>query len=347
MDWSSFFKLTDKASIDLLKVRLTTPGDPMRLREALGPFLTDILARLVVYDGLLLDAATEETFQNPLSSEAARIVQIRFESDIYQTAADSVFRFLTALKRTSADLAPLFNSDALFFGDLKSYTDRVARGFHGLGSTIGDSNLSAPRALFYLELSRQIGLQLFLSYEKRDLLKNLGKMLWGDAFAIVAGVVDKTVMKDHTAETAIQDVRLQTPAVVDLVIRRAFDRKLTLEESIIEVRNLEGAQQFRELLAKIQSLMMIGDKASMLRVDKLLAPLLKAAKTWSEAADPRVRLLWNANVSKLPWIGPYLEAIGIKTPALPIKTRFKSYVQFVSEWYKASGEDSEMRSSAK
>jgi len=42
----------------------------MRFREMLGSFLVDIIARLVVYDGLLLDTVAEQTFQNPLSAEA-------------------------------------------------------------------------------------------------------------------------------------------------------------------------------------------------------------------------------------------------------------------------------------
>jgi hypothetical protein len=131
------------------------------------------------------------------------------------------------------------------------------------------------------------------------------------------------------------EVRLKTPPLVDLIIRRAFERKISLEQSIIEVRNMEGAQQFRDLLAQVQELMMLGDQAAMLKVQKILAPLVKAATTWSTAADPKVGWMWQARAGKLPWIGALLEALGIEAPALPVKLRHRSYVQFVSEWYDA------------
>ena len=142
-------------------------------------------------------------------------------------------------------------------------------------------------------------------------------------------------MKKSQPLVEVSDVRMQTPAVVDLVIRRAFDRKISLEQSIVEVRNLEGAQQFRDLLAQVQRLLMVGDASAMLKVGRILAPLVKAAETWSTAADPRVRWMWQAKVSKLPWIGAVVEALGIDAPAIPIKGTHRSYLQFVSEWYNA------------
>jgi len=80
---------------------------------------------------------------------------------------------------------------------------------------------------------------------------------------------------------------------------------------------------------------MVDDASASLEVRKLLAPLVKAAETWSAAADAKVTWLWQAKVSKLPWIGAFLEALGIEAPTLPIRVRHRSYVQFVSEWYNA------------
>jgi hypothetical protein len=335
MDWSSFFKLTEKSSVDLLRQKLTAPGDPMLLREALGPFLVDLIARLVVYDGLLLDTAAGQPFFNPLSSEAVRIAQVQFEPNIYQVAANTSFEYLRTVEEHRGKQATVSDNEALFYSDFKRYVDQISRGFPRIGGGgLADSNQGVPRAIFYLELSRQLGLQLFLSYEKRDLLKQLEKLIWKDAFSLVSTAVDAAIMKSQAIGAEYSDVRLQTPAVVDLVIGRAFDRKISLEQSIIEVRNLEGAQQFRDLLSRIQHLMMVGDKASTLEVNKILAPLLKAANTWSIAADPRVRWLWKAKIGKLPKIGEFLELFGLEVPAIPIKGHFRSYVQFVSEWYK-------------
>jgi hypothetical protein len=157
--------------------------------------------------------------------------------------------------------------------------------------------------------------------------------LWKDAFSVVSNAVDSTMQKAQPQAADANEVRLQTPPLVDLIIRRAFERKVSLEESIIEVRNMQGAQQFRDLLAQVQQLMMLGDRAAMLKVQRLIAPLIKAANTWSQAADPKVGWMWQARVSKLPWIGAFLEAVGVEVPALPVRLRHRSYVQFVSEWY--------------
>ena len=333
MDWSSFSKLTDRTSVDLLRQKLTFPGDPMMMRESLGAHLIDLIARLVVYDGLLLDtaAARPSFFNNPLSSDAVKIAQVQFEREIYEQAAKTTFQYLRTVKERKINGVDISELEDLFYGDFKRYVDQISRGVHGLGSLIADSNRSVPRALFYLELSRHAGLQLFLSYEKRNLLNDLERLLWQDAFSLVSDSVNAAVVKSQTTD---HDIRLETPPVVDLVIRRAFKRKISLEESIIEVRNLEGAQQFRDLLAQIQRLLMLGDAAPKLKINKLLQPLLKAANTWSLAADPEVRWLWQAKINKLPKIGAFLEALGIEIPALPVKVPFHSYVQFVSEWYK-------------
>jgi hypothetical protein len=52
MDWSSFSNL--KASVGLLKQKLTFPGDPMLLGEPLGPHLVDLIERLVYMKGCCL-----------------------------------------------------------------------------------------------------------------------------------------------------------------------------------------------------------------------------------------------------------------------------------------------------
>jgi hypothetical protein len=335
MDWSSFLKLTEPQSVSTLRQELTYAGDAARFREMLDPFLIDIVQRLVVYDGFLLDTAAQETFRNPLSAEAVRIAPVAFEQEIYQDATRTTLESLRALEKIDADLTKKFDIDALFFADLKRYTDEIYRGFHTLGGSIADSNQSVPRAIFYLELSRHLGLQMFLSYEKRNLLRDLKKLLWQDAFTVVSKNIDSVMKKSARFADETSDLSVQTPPLIDLIIRRAFDRKISLEKSIIEVRNLEGAHQFRDLLAKVQQLLMIGDAAAALDVRKLLTPLLKAAETWSTAADPRVRWMWQAKVSKLPWVGAFLEALGIEAPALPIKFRNRSYIQFVSEWYNA------------
>ena len=337
MDWSSFFKLTEPQSVTILRQRLSFPGDPAAFRETLGPFLMDLLARLVVYDGLLLDIKGHENFKNPLSEEAVRIAPVGFEREIYQRATERTLRSLNALQSTGANLTAQLENNTFFYGDIKRYADEVFGSFHELGS-IADSNRSVPRVIFYLELSRHLGLQLFLSYEKRDLLRELEKLLWKDAFSVVANTID-TAMQQAQPVLDENEIRLQTPALVDLIIRRAFQHKISLEQSIIEVRNMQGAQEFRDLLAEVEQLMMLGDHAAMLRVQKLLAPLVKAANTWSMAADSEVRWRWQARVNKLPWIGDLLEALGIDAPAIPIKGKHRSYVQFVSEWYNVDPEE--------
>jgi hypothetical protein len=174
MDWSSFFRLTDQQSVTILRQRLTFPGDTARFREMLSPFLVDIMQRLVVYDGFLLDIAAQETFHNPFSTEAVKIAPVRFETNIYEGATLTTVESLKALHQTGADLTQELETDDFFFGDLKRYTDEICRrGFHSLGGGIADSNRSVPRVIFYLELSRHAGLQIFLSYEKRNLLKQL------------------------------------------------------------------------------------------------------------------------------------------------------------------------------
>jgi hypothetical protein len=334
MDWSSFFKLADVQSVQILRQKLTSPGDPAVVREALGPFLLDLIARLVVYDALLLDTAVHEIFSNPLSCEAVNIIPAAFETDIYKNAAETTIRSLAALQSRGANLTEVLDADEFFFGDLKSYADQVSRGCYSLSGGIADSNRSVPRVIFYLELSRQTGLQMFLSYPKRHLLTKLHKLLWQDAFSIVSQTVDSTVKKRLAVSADTEDQRLQTPPVIDLVIRRALDRKISLEQSIIEVRQLDGAQEFRDLLAKVQRLLMLADGASMLKVNHLLAPLIRAARTWSTAADSNVSALLHAKFSKLPWIGQLLEALCLSEVIVPMKVPYRSYLQFVSEWYK-------------
>ncbi len=335
MDWSSFSKLTDPQSVTILRQKMQFAGDPALVRESISPFLLDLIARLVVYDALILDTAARDTFHNPLSREAVSIVPVKFETRVYEAASETTRKSLDALLGRGANIRRQLESDDVFFDDLKSYTDQVSRGIHGLGSAIADSNKSVARVIFYLELSRNVGLHMFLSYEKRDLLKRLHKLLWEDAFAIVSKTLDATVLKNLPVVPAVQDTRLQTPTVVDLVIRHALNRKISLEESIITVRNFDGAQEFRDLLAQVQRYLMLGDLASILKINQLLEPLVKAAKTWSASADPAVSKLVTAKFSKLPWIGSIIDALGLGQAVIPLQVPYRGYLQFVSEWYRA------------
>ena len=150
----------------------------MRVREALSPLLIDMIQRLVVYDGFFLDTAAQETFDNPLSADAVKVIPVEFETRIYDDATETTLKPLQALSGIGTDLTKELEIDDVFFGDLKQYTDQIyRRGFHSLGAGIGDSNRSVPRVIFYLELSRHLGLQIFLSYEKRTLLKELHRVL--------------------------------------------------------------------------------------------------------------------------------------------------------------------------
>jgi len=335
MDWTSFFKLMEKGSLGLLQEPLTYSVNTVEFRGILGPFLTDILARLVVYDGLLLDTSVQETFQNHLSTEAVRIIPVQFEERTYKDASKTTANALLALVRKGVLTQKELNTDQFFFGDLKSYTDAIEKRFHTLGGLLADSNRSIPRVLFYLELSRHLGLQVFLSYEKRNLLRDLGKAVWDDAFSIVSGEINRTVMQQQLTSESEMETKLQTPPLVDLIIRRAVAQKTSIEQSIVAIRNMEGAQQFRDKLAEIEKYAMQGDDASKLKIKKLVKRLLVAAQTWSEAADPDVTRMCQANVTKLPYVGAWLEALGIGPIEIPLKFRNRrSYVQFVSEWYR-------------
>jgi hypothetical protein len=72
-----------------------------------------------------------------------------------------------------------------------------------------------------------------------------------------------------------------------------------------------------------------------------IRPCCKAADTWAAAADPEVSWLWQAKVTKLPWVGALLEALGLEVPAVPVKLSHRSYVQFVSEWYNAASSNAD------
>jgi hypothetical protein len=91
------------------------------------------MARLVVYDSLFLDTAAQERFRNPLSAEALRIAPLEFEPRVYTDAAVTTLGSLSALTKSGVNIHRELDIDNFFFGDLKSYTDQISRGFHGLG----------------------------------------------------------------------------------------------------------------------------------------------------------------------------------------------------------------------
>jgi len=89
----------------------------------------------------------------------------------------------------------------------------------------------------------------------------------------------------------------------------------------MEVRNLEGAQAFRDYLAQIQQLLLLGDNAAMLAIERQLSPLRKAAEQWATTADPTVSHLLPALFTRLPWIGALLDALGLGEHHVSFRSR--------------------------
>jgi len=94
MDWSSFVQLTKPTSIALLRRPLHSAGEAAKLRDELGPELVDLIARLTVYDAIILDSAVAEICPNPLGREVAPLIPVAFPSSVYEDASSATLRSL-------------------------------------------------------------------------------------------------------------------------------------------------------------------------------------------------------------------------------------------------------------
>jgi hypothetical protein len=338
MDWSSFRKLMDTHVHDLITQPFKKDGFGIGLLDRDQRQVCDLLVRLIVYDCLVLDgtAGVPPVFSD--MSDLLPIVAAIIPQESYSEATDAAARFIRTM-RDAGISQERCSAEEWFQGDLKARLDELAK--ERMVDPLPGSDRSLEQTVFNIQLAHQFGMPVFLSYAKRDLIAKLKRLLVEEAFPFVEKKVNaamasamKTALADATPE-----LTFEVPPLYEMVIRTADRKGMSLLQAVLEIRASHQAQEFRDLLAKVQRCLADGGQAGRLAAEKQVHKLTAAARGWAEAPEPVGEERWKrtGKLSAIPVIGWVAELFGLSE--LPFSGRRLTsppgYVEFVGQWFQA------------
>jgi hypothetical protein len=204
-----------------------------------------------------------------------------------------------------------------------------------------DSSDTLGRTLFYLELGRALDVVPCLSPAKSRWMNDLEKAGHAQAHALVVELLDVHLRKDYLGwlDRWDQASRPHVPPVAHLVARRAAGSGISLAAAASEIRSSPGAQEYRELLAKLQAQLQRRNLWESAGVIKALTLINKCAGQWLNEGDFGIGVKHQMRTLKLAGrIGPEFLHVSAETEitvrdllasGLPPDQRF---IAFVSSW---------------
>jgi hypothetical protein len=202
------------------------------------------------------------------------------------------------------------------------------------------SSMTLPRAHFYLELSRHLGIPLAAdpirsSYFDILISRLKVKLNQGVPEQVVANFDRSVSSADNSGFDNLVSVDLSLPPVAEYVANYARKKDCTLYEAVLEVRNSANAVRFRGWCSHLCEALELG-RSGTAQVQEIKRELREVCEAWKkdvgEWVDYRTRKL---NLENIPWLGGILKALNfhefkIRDPVLTID-RKTSYFLFLND----------------
>ncbi len=300
----------------------------------------DVLARFIVYDFAVVDRRALQSLEidDVLSPKFIRTTEV--PQEIYDEIADQIECMLRD-NQGSEDSSPMWRS---FIDNPKwqrEWFEHADKDYHDQsGLAFGNSTDSLPRALFYLELSRQAGVAAFVSETKREILQFLDKHL-SEAFQEIERRVDSSMHKAVTEALgcACQSFDIRMPPLVESIWRKAYKENLSLLESTEALHESVEARGFREWLAGVEGDLRSGSRAGAVNAAKRVNELSSQVKQWTESLNTNLGTTYRertANLEAIPYIGWIFKLFGVEKVKIkdPYLTAPARYIAFIGNWYK-------------
>lgn len=308
---------------------------------------------LVVNEFFVLDALALEARLGVIPVELRPYVQLRKPSQaVYSASAEAVRDLAKDLWKSSDDspaLAQLLeemtaNGPTEFWSsadkNLHDYMYRSELAMKLVASAASTGGDTLSRVLFYLEFGRHLGDVPLLGPGKRKWLQIIGKSMESSLHEVILRKFDDTVLADITAQLpkAFAAVKLKTPPVAELVLKKAIAEGLTLLESATRIRETPEATDYRGLLRELRGHLNRG-RSGMLKAQSALIGLDKIAASWAQHNDTQAAVTYRPRTisfEKLPYIGELLKAADMSKAEIRdrILDAPPGYLAFISSWYR-------------
>jgi hypothetical protein len=369
--------LVDGHSLSALANLLESPEIPsITPRELVstrgGPWMAHIIQTMVLYDTILFDSVLFEL--EPAVSKAhellpeiikglfirdstRQLASERVEAAVRWLPDSDLSTFLTRevwtrwmwldhsekpLMDRIHDTAPrLIPAEYASDEEITTRLDGIIRKnpiWTGVPAYCLNSDMTATRAHFYLELARELGIPLNIDpVRSAYLLATLGKA--NEAFP---GGVPARVVQDFINRITAEEkddlfvFDLTIPPVAELVLRTAQRRRISLGTAVLEVRNSKNAKTFRDWCSRLFSLREEGGIGVRNESRRMKAEFTKACETWAsdaaEGVDYKTRKI---SLGDLPLVGKILKAVNmdeflIKDPVIS-SSRNLRYFLFLND----------------
>jgi hypothetical protein len=203
------------------------------------------------------------------------------------------------------------------------------------------SQRTLPRAHFYLELARELGIPLAVDPARSQYFSVLTKSL-KNSFRestpekMIAKFESMTLEWDIEELHGLVSVDVSIPPVAEYVYRYAQSKRCTLHEAILEVRESRHAVDFREWCARFLSLEDAGRAGAKEQIE-MFGELKNVCETWKkDIKEDSVYKSRKLNLEKVPFLGGALKALNmhegftIKDPIIR-PTKQNSYLLFLND----------------
>jgi hypothetical protein len=318
----------------------------------------NILERMCVHDYLLVDGNALHSLSDTPGFALGRMEvfskvlhTVSIPRDVYGHVAKVIQDYLASLQRsdipsalskTFSDFQAAVRSESVLDrGADKPYQDFLSgRLLTGACPALADSGHTAPRTLFYLELSRLAGCPVFLSHQKWEVFPYLREHLQNDIFKAIECVFESRLVQEAKKNLKKHFglcIPVPGPPLLRLIVDNARSRGLSLLESALEIRSRRNAQHFRNTIFHLQKYVIRGG-ASVVHLNRELSKLEKIAARWGEkgigfGTQVETRTIQLEAIPAIGWL-LRLMSLGKIDVKLPRFGWSPKYLTFISSWYR-------------
>jgi len=256
----------------------------------------DFLARLTIYDSLVVDRRAIKCLNVDITESFEPIRVLDIPEEVYSEVAEKLLDCIAP--KLSPKRVAWMNDDRTnqkwFDQSDKDYIDFLAKHTNARsvgGSFIADSANSSVRTFFYVELSRLAGVPLLVSERKQRFLDQFRAKLLPELFPKLEREIDKRLFQATEKLFGSYDnplLRIPISPLGDFILRLSTNRGISPIEAVETARQMASGKAFRQWLKKLQKATMSGDRVDLLAVQADVGKVLNTVDGWAKEMDVEV-----------------------------------------------------------